>query len=137
MSDDKRLEPVRTKIVVDLAFNRKGERVTTLDNCFFLPSDIKGYYNFYNQKGETLATGVSNNNEFPFLHDGHAWTIYELVIDDSLATGEWKNNAKSRPVGPDEQKPGGFPDEQDGSFQAQASGGPGVDTDEAASSASA
>ena len=82
MSDDKRLEPVRTKIVVDLAFNRKGERVTTLDNCFFLPSDIKGYYNFYNQKGETLATGVSNNNEFPFLHDGHAWTIYELVIDD-------------------------------------------------------
>jgi hypothetical protein len=92
-----------------------------LRGCFFLPSKLKGFFNFYDQKGQTLATGVSSAKPFPILLGDFAWTL-ECTIDDQNANGSWKNN------GPD------LSDEQDGSFQA--SSGPGADP-EAASAASA
>jgi hypothetical protein len=118
MSDDKPLKPIGEKIVIHKANDNKGNNVPDLHRCFFLPSEIKGFYNFYNEHGETLATGVSSNNTFPFLLDGLAWEIYDFEIDDLEAGGKFRNNREKHPD---------LPDEQDGSFQATSTGGGGLD----------
>jgi hypothetical protein len=123
MSDNQRIEPVRARIVIHHAANKKGSDTgNMLKGCFFLPTEIKGFYNFYNKDGQTLATGVSSDNPFPVLLDDLAWTIQMGKIDDLNAQGSWRNNAPR------------LAEEQDGSFQA--SSGPGADT-EATSAASA
>lgn len=122
MSDDKPLKPIREKIVVHTAWDKKGHNVPDLHRCFFLPTEIESYYNFYNEHGETLATGVSSNNTFPFILDGLAWEIYDFAIDDVQAGGKFKNNREKHPS---------LTLEQEGSFQATSSGGGADELDDA------
>jgi hypothetical protein len=114
MSDNE-LQPIGKRIVINHTHNRKGNTGGMLEGCFFLPTGLKDFFNFYNQRGETLATGVSSDKPFPILLGELAWTINMGKIDDMVARGDWHNN------GPD------LSDEQDGSFQA--SSGPGEDVD--------
>ena len=111
MSDNKPLEPVAERIVIRHAPDKHGDTGGMLVGCFFLPSPrVKGFFNFYDKKGETLATGISSNKPFPILLGEIAWTL-ECTIDDQGANGVWMNTAP------------GITEEQDGSFQA--SSGPG------------
>lgn len=99
MSDDKPIERIRRPVVINIA----SPGGTTLENCFFLRiAEIKGrvFYNFYNEEGKTLATGVSDGVPFPFLLDGIAWTITHLEIyhppeikdfERIEAKGRWTN----------------------------------------------
>jgi hypothetical protein len=111
MSDNE-LQPIRKKIVVDHTHNKHGDTGGMLQGCFFLPTGIKHFFNFYDQDGQTLATGVSSERPFPILLGDLAWTL-ECTIDDQQASGSWRNNGPS------------IADEQDGSFQA--SSGPGAE----------
>jgi len=122
MSDNAPLKPIRRKVVINITSSGGSE----LQNCFFLRSEVEGFYNFYNQDGQTLATGVSDGTPFPFLHDGIAWTIYDLKIHHHLdrdriqAKGGWTNNVPEPP-------------NADGTFQAESGGGAdGDEIDEAA-----
>lgn len=126
MSDNAPLKPVREPIVIHKAEREDGKPVKDLHDCFFLPTEVHGYYNFYDKHGRTLATGVSSGNSFPFLLDGIAWTIFDFTIDAAKANGSWQNNADGS----------GLVIEQDGSFQATSTGG-GHDEGETASAASA
>lgn len=108
MSDDKPLKRIREKVVINVTSSGGND----LQNCFFLPSDVEGFYNFYNERGETLATGVSDDVPFPFLLDGVAWTITHLKIHPHAkiqATGHWVNNIEVPTA--------------DGTFQAESGGG--------------
>lgn len=107
MSDSEPLGPINERIVI----RQTSPGGSELHDCFFLPSDIEGFYNFYDKHGQTLATGVSSDNPFPFLLDRIAWTIYNLKIDKLEAHGEWLNNAP------------GVTGAQDGTFQAESGGG--------------
>jgi hypothetical protein len=118
MSDNDPLKPVRRPIVIDEVREEKGKTGRDLKHCYFLPTDIKGFYNFFDEHGRTLATGVSSDKPFPFLLDGHAWTIQMGTINDLVASGSWTNNAPA-PINPGS----GPAAEQDGSFQASSSGG--------------
>ena len=117
MSEKKRINP----IVIDIVHDVVGKSGKDLQYCFFLPSEIEGFYNFLDEFGRTLATGVSSNHPFPFLHDGHAWTINNFLINDQRASGNWSNSAPTplQPPGPGQ----GSGEDQDGSFQASSSGG--------------
>lgn len=128
MSDNDPMKPIRKPIVIDHVDDSRGKSGQDLKRCFFLPSDVKGFYDFFDEHGRTLATGISSNNPFPFLLHGHAWTIQMGLINDLVASGGWNNNAPA-PLGP------GSSGEQDGSFQASSSGG--VQADDAASGACA
>ena len=119
MSDNAPLKPIRRKIVINVTSPGGND----LQNCFFLRSDeVPGFYNLYDQDGNTLATGVSDGVPFPFLHDGIAWTIYDLKIHHHLdrdrieAHGGWSNNLPTL-----EQNSTSF--EQIGTFQAESGGG--------------
>jgi hypothetical protein len=119
MSDNAPIKPIRQPIVIHKAQTTDGRKEKDLPDCFFLPTEIEGFFNFFDKHGRTLATGVSSGNSFPFLLDGHAWTIFDFTIDDLAAGGNWSNNAD-----------GPAPDiEQDGSFQASSSGGGAVEDD--------
>jgi len=120
MSDDKPLKPIRNRIVID----KTSKGGNDLTNCFFLPTEVEGFYNFYDKHGQILATGVSSDRPFPFLLDRTAWTIHGLKIDKLAAHGEWENNAPLPTAG------------QDGTFQAQSGGGAAGD-DESTYAASA
>jgi hypothetical protein len=113
MSDNAPLKPLKEKIVIDQTTDGGKD----LHNCFFMPSDVEGYYNFYDRHGRVLATGISGNTPFPFLLDGIAWSIHKLQIDPSKASGEWRNNVtvSATNVGPSNA--------QDGTFQAESGGG--------------
>lgn len=128
MSDKKPIKP----IVIDEVKEVKGKSGIDLKYCFFLPTEIEGFYNFFDEHGRTLATGVSSNKPFPFILDGHAWTIQMGDINDQVASGNWSNSAPT-PINPPHTDPNSG-DEQEGSFQA--SSGPGVpagDEDESVS----
>lgn len=103
MSDNTPPEPIKRPIVIREA-SPGGE---DLDGCFFLLSEVEGFFNFFDRYGRTLATGVSNESTFPFLLDRIAWTI-ELNINDRDAWGEWQNNVS--------------PPAADGTFQAHSDG---------------
>ena len=107
MSDNAPLRPIRDKIVIHTTTGGGNE----LHNCFFLPADVAGYYNFYDQHGRTLATGVRSGESFPFLLDRVAWMITGFTIDRIAAHGDWRNNLPSPAVA------------QDGTFQAESGGG--------------
>jgi hypothetical protein len=107
MSDNAPLTPIRDKIVIHATTGGGNE----LHNCFFLPADVAGYYNFYDQRGRTLATGVRSGESFPFLLDRVAWMITGFTIDRVAATGDWRNNRPSPTAA------------QDGTFQAESGGG--------------
>jgi hypothetical protein len=115
MSDNDPIKPIRQPIVIDQVHEVKGKSGNDLKRCFFLPTDIHGFYNFFDEHGGTLATGVSSGTPFPFLLHGHAWTITLGAITHQVASGGWNNNAPA-PIGP------GSGAEQDGSFQASSSG---------------
>ena len=115
MSDNIPIKPIEERIVIHKVHDETGKSGKDLKNCFFLPTEIEGFYNFFDRHGRTLATGVSSDNPFPFLLDGHAWTIQMGKIDDSFAHGSWTNSAPT-PLGP------GSDAEEDGSFQASSSG---------------
>lgn len=117
MSDDKPLEPIGEKIVIHSAHNRSGKKASDLYDCFFLPTEVAGFYNFYGKHGRTLATGVTSGQTFPFLLDGIAWRIFDFTIDPVKAGGNWKNTADDP----------GLELEQDGSFQATSTGGGGAE----------
>jgi hypothetical protein len=117
MSDDKPLKPIRRPIVINQVHNLKGDSGNDLKGCYFLPSDIKDFYNFFDEHGRTLATGVSAGMPFPILLDHHAWTMELTSINDLVASGSYNNNAPSA-IGR-----AGSEAEQDGSFQASSSGG--------------
>jgi hypothetical protein len=107
MSDNAPLRPIRDKIVIRTTTGGGNE----LHNCFFLAADVEGYFNFYDQHGRTLATGVRSGENFPFLLDRVAWTITGFSIDRIAATGNWQNNLPS------------VTNAQDGTFQAESGGG--------------
>ena len=107
MSDNTPLTPIREKIVIRSTTGGGNQ----LHNCFFLPADVQGYYNFYDQRGRTLATGVRSGESFPFLLDRVAWMITGFSIDRVAATGDWTNNLPSSTAA------------QDGTFQAESGGG--------------
>ena len=110
MSDNEPFEPIRNPIVIRNAHDKNGNTGGMLKGCYFLPSELKGFFNFFTPKGKTLATGISSGRSFPILLGDLAWTL-ECTIDDQGATGIWRNTAP------------GIGQEQDGSFQA--SSGPG------------
>lgn len=117
MSDDKP-KRIRRPIVINLTSPGGND----LQGCYFLASDdVEGFYNLFNELGETLATGVSDGIPFPFLHDGIAWTITDLKIhhhpvEGVKAKGNWQNNVALK------ANLGIIPD-ADGSFQAESGGG--------------
>ena len=121
MSDKDPIRPIRQPIVIDQVHEGTGRSGNDLKRCYFLPTDMDRFYNFFDEHGSTLATGVSSGTPFPFLLHGHAWTITLGDITHFVASGSWNNNAPA-PSG------GSAPDaEQDGSFQASSNGG--VETD--------
>jgi hypothetical protein len=112
MSDKEPLKRIRRPIVINVT-SSGGE---DLKNCYFLASDeVEGFYSFFNERGETLATGVSDDVPFPFLLDGVAWTITKLKIHHHVepngikAKGQWTNNVM-------------IPN-ADGTFQSESGGG--------------
>ena len=117
MSDKDPIKPIREPIIIDQVHAERGKSGNDLKHCFFLPADIDGFYNFFDEHGRTLATGVRSGTSFPFLLHGHAWTITLVDISHFVASGGWNNNAPA-PIG----YPGSDA-EQDGSFQASSSGG--------------
>jgi hypothetical protein len=121
MSDKDPFKP----IVIDVVKEVKGNSGKDLKHCFFLPAELKGFYNFFDEHGRTLATGVKSNESFPFLLHGHAWTINMINITDEFANGSWSNSAPT-PLVPPYPNPGSG-QEQEGSFQASSGGG--ADTD--------
>lgn len=129
MSDKDPIKPIRQPIVIDQVREGTGRSGNDLKRCYFLPTDMDRFYNFFDEHGSTLATGVSSGTPFPFLLHGHAWTITLGDITHFVASGSWNNNAPA-PSG------GSAPDaEQDGSFQASSNGG--VETDAITESVSA
>lgn len=106
MSDNTPL-PIRDKIVIHTTTGGGNE----LHNCFFLPADVQGYFNFFDRHGRVLATGIRGGETFPFLLDRIAWTMTMLSIDRVAATGDWTNNLPSSAAA------------QDGTFQAESGGG--------------
>lgn len=116
MSDKAPLKPLKERIVI----RETSPGGNDLYDCYFLPSEVEGFFNFYDREGRTLATGVSSDSPFPFLLDRIAWTIHMEKIDKSAARGGWQNNAPGVTGG------------QDGTFQAESGGG--ADEDEVDSS---
>ena len=117
MSDKNPIKPIRQPIVIDQVHAERGKSGNDLMRCYFLPADVDGFYNFYDEHDRTLATGVRTGTSFPFLLHGHAWTITLGDISHFVASGGWNNNAPA-PIG----EPG-IGAEQDGSFQASSNGG--------------
>jgi hypothetical protein len=108
MSDNAPLKTVEDRIVIDQTSEGGGD----LHNCYFAPStEVEGYFNFHDETGKILATGIKDNTPFPFLLDGIAWTIHKIKIDHRHAKGEWRNDAPK------------FAQAQDGTFQAESGGG--------------
>lgn len=108
-------DPIKPIVILEVK-PQTGKSGNELKDCFFMPSEIEGFYNFLDKHGRTLATGVSSDSSFPFLLDGHAWTIEMGRMTDVHAHGSWSNSAPA-PIG------SGPAAEQDGSFQASSSGG--------------
>ncbi|HEY2962263.1 MAG TPA: hypothetical protein VGJ37_07590 [Pyrinomonadaceae bacterium] len=110
MSD--KITPIKWKIVID---ETRGDGGKDLHNCYFLPTDVPGVYNLYDQHSRILAAYIVAGQNFNFTVDDIHYDIHRFEIDDFAARGDWKNNAPV-PV-----------DEQEGTFQAQSGGGVPVD----------
>lgn len=104
MSDN---APLEDRIVIDQTSEGGG----VLFNCYFVPGEVEGFFNFHDASGRILATGINDDTPFPFLLDGIAWTIHKIKIDKRHAKGEWRNNVPK------------FAQSQDGTFQAESGGG--------------
>lgn len=99
-----------------------GKDKDDLKNCYFLPSTtVSGSYDFYDTNNNSLATGITGTS-FSFTLDDLDWDISNLVISDTAASGNWRNNDPSITA------------DEEGTFQAQAGSG---DPEENVTSASA
>jgi len=108
MSDKTSITPIESKIVID---QTTGESGHLLQNCFFLPTDQKDVYDFYNPSGELLADDIVSGKDFCFELDKFHWDVSNFRIDKFEAHGDWRNDAPTRTGA------------EDGTFQAQSGGG--------------
>jgi hypothetical protein len=85
-----------------------GHTKDKLKGCYFLPSGPN--YDFYDKNNNPLEQGVNNGSSFDFVLDALNWTITNLSISPTEASGDWNNNGNPQ-------------DEDSGTFQAQSGGG--------------
>ena|SRR5215510_757769 len=95
------------KIKIDTVTGGKSK--DKLKGCYFLPSGTA--YDFYDKNNNLKNSGVSNGSSFSFPLDTLNWTISNLSISATQASGDWTNDA----VEPT--------DDESGTFQAQSGGG--------------
>ena len=118
MSDN--IAPIRRKIVIDKT-EGGGKQ---LEQCFFLPTEVEGAYNFYDPLGNLLTAYVVAGEDFNFTVDDVHFRIRDFKINKAAASGHWRVGGRDEVPKTDAR--GGSPDEPEGSFQA--SSGPGVPT---------
>jgi hypothetical protein len=106
------------KIKIDTVHG--GSTKDNLKGCYFLPTANPGDYEFYDKNNNPIETDPSplvTGTDFSFTLAELDWTISNFIISPTEASGDFSNQ----------------PEEDEGSFQAQA--GPGVE--ETVSSANA
>ena len=104
-----------------------GDDRNMLEGCYFLPTNRKGKYDFY-QKGTEppfdapLARDVAQSSTFHFDLGLFHWTVNgrNFLISETAAHGEWHNNDDR--IDPDDGNG------ESGTFTAQAGGGTPVET---------
>jgi hypothetical protein len=101
------------KIKIDTVTGDKDK--DKLKGCYFLPSTtVSGAYDFFDTNNNSLASGITGTS-FSFDLASYNWEIFNLVISNTAANGNWRNNNPSITA------------DEEGTFQAQAGGGEPVD----------
>jgi hypothetical protein len=121
MSD--RIAPVRPRIVIDKTEPPESDHGKSLHQCFFMATDVDGVYNLYSPNSKIVAANLVTGQNFNFTVDNIHFDITEFTIDKSNSSGNWESNKAADP------------DEEGGSYQAQAGVGADDDGEENASAA--
>lgn len=92
--------------------NDKG----VLSGCNFVPVG-SGKYHFRQSSGTIIKPNVSDSVDFDFSLNGFTWNVTGFKINDTEASGNWKNND------PSPRTSGGvIQNDETGTFHAQAGG---------------